>query len=372
MALRPVPGGAWIPAHKKPGKPLAMIRTLLATTLLGVVALTPSPAAAQPAACSHRGALDDAYCDENRDLVADAPTDPARLRNPSTLVFAYTPVEDPALYASQFRPLLEHLTQCTGKRVVYFQVTSNAAQVEAMRSGRLHIAGFSTGPTAFAVNLAGAVPFLSDTGLDLPPVTGLVVFKRVVGTPDPALLDYYRQLYEATGRDFSSSGDASVEPVLYDSVQLADLPDAIDVGAETVDGALWIALLAAPKPSAADLTNARAELAGRTLGIPVQHVSYRGSAPAQIDMLAGQLELVSDNPSSHSGPMQAGRIRCLAVAAPKRMPAFPDAPTWAEQGYPQMVASAWYGFSGPAGLPPPLTQRLNASLAAWLATPPAQ
>ena len=142
-----------------------MIRALLATavTALGTLAaltpgLLPANASAQ-AACSHRGALDDAYCDENRDLVADVPTDPSRLRNPSTLVFAYTPVEDPALYASQFRPLLEYLTQCTGKRVVYFQVTSNAAQVEAMRSGRLHIAGFSTGPTAFAVNLAGAVPF---------------------------------------------------------------------------------------------------------------------------------------------------------------------------------------------------------------------
>jgi phosphonate transport system substrate-binding protein len=147
--------------HKKPGKQLAMLRLLLATTFVNMAALAilPGLATAQPAACSHRGALDDAFCDENRDLVADAPTDPARLRNPSTLVFAYTPVEDPALYASQFRPLLEYLTQCTGKRVVYFQVTSNAAQVEAMRSGRLHIAGFSTGPTAFAVNLAGAVPF---------------------------------------------------------------------------------------------------------------------------------------------------------------------------------------------------------------------
>lgn len=57
----------------------------------------------------------------------------------------------PALYASQFRPFLERLTACTGRRTVYFQVTSNAAQVEAMRSGRLHIAGFSTGSTAFAV-----------------------------------------------------------------------------------------------------------------------------------------------------------------------------------------------------------------------------
>lgn len=111
------------------------------------------------AACAFRGSLDDTYCDEDRDMTADAPRDPSRLRDPSTLVFAYTPVEDPALYAQQFRPLLDYLTQCTGKRVVYFQVTSNAAQVEAMRSGRLHIAGFSTGPTAFAVNLAGAVPF---------------------------------------------------------------------------------------------------------------------------------------------------------------------------------------------------------------------
>jgi phosphonate transport system substrate-binding protein len=122
--------------------------------LLGLA--TAPDAAAQ---CAFRGGLDDAYCDENRDLVADTPTDPSKLRDPSTLVFAYTPVEDPALYASQFKPLLDHLTTCTGKRVVYFQVTSNAAQVEAMRSGRLHIAGFSTGPTAFAVNLAGAVPF---------------------------------------------------------------------------------------------------------------------------------------------------------------------------------------------------------------------
>jgi phosphonate transport system substrate-binding protein len=125
------------------------------------VALAPASAQAQQAAdgCSFRGSLDEAFCDENRDMVADAPRDPSKLRDPSTLVFAYTPVEDPALYASQFRPFTDHLTRCTGKRTVYFQVTSNAAQVEAMRSGRLHIAGFSTGPTAFAVNLAGAVPF---------------------------------------------------------------------------------------------------------------------------------------------------------------------------------------------------------------------
>ena len=52
-----------------------------------------------------------------------------------------------------------YLSQCLNKKVVFYQVQSNAAEIEAMRSGRLHVGGFSTGPTAFAVNLAGAVPF---------------------------------------------------------------------------------------------------------------------------------------------------------------------------------------------------------------------
>lgn len=143
-----------------------MIRHLFGTASLIALLGAAVPAAAQAPACPHRGGLDEAYCDEDRDLVADPPRDPARFRDPQTLVLAYTPVEDPALYANQFRPLTDHLTQCTGRRTVYFQVTSNAAQVEAMRSGRLHIAGFSTGPTAFAVNLAGAVPFAVKGGPD--------------------------------------------------------------------------------------------------------------------------------------------------------------------------------------------------------------
>ena len=110
-------------------------------------------------ACPNRGQLDTLYCDENNDLVADAPKDPKRWRDPSVLVFSYTPVEDPAVYQTVFKPFTDYLAQCTGKRVVYYAVQSNSAEIEAMRSGRLHVAGFSTGPTGFAVNLAGAVPF---------------------------------------------------------------------------------------------------------------------------------------------------------------------------------------------------------------------
>ena len=114
---------------------------------------------AQAQTCANRGDLDAQYCDANRDLVADTPTESGKLKNPSTIVFTYTPVEDPAVYETIFKPFTTHLAQCTGKKVVFYQVQSNAAEIEAMRSGRLHVGGFSTGPTAFAVNIAGAVPF---------------------------------------------------------------------------------------------------------------------------------------------------------------------------------------------------------------------
>ena len=109
--------------------------------------------------CANRGDLDAQYCDSNKDMVADTPTEAGKLKNPSTIVFTYTPVEDPAVYETIFKPFTAHLAQCTSKKVVFYQVQSNAAEIEAMRSGRLHVGGFSTGPTAFAVNIAGAVPF---------------------------------------------------------------------------------------------------------------------------------------------------------------------------------------------------------------------
>lgn len=112
--------------------------------------------AAEP--CKNRGGLDTIYCDEDGDLVADPPKDKSKWKNPNTLVFTYTPVEDPAVYKQAYAPFMEYLAKVTGKKVVYYTVHSNAAEIEAMRSGRLHIAGVSTGPTGFAVNLAGYIP----------------------------------------------------------------------------------------------------------------------------------------------------------------------------------------------------------------------
>ena len=103
--------------------------------------------------------LNTRYQDNDGDMVADIPADPSQQVDPSTLIFAYTPVEDPALYAEVWQEFLDHLSEATGKRVLFFPVQSNAAQIEAMRAGRLHIAGFNTGSNPLAVACAGFRPF---------------------------------------------------------------------------------------------------------------------------------------------------------------------------------------------------------------------
>ncbi len=106
-----------------------------------------------------RGQLDGKFCDRDGDLVADPPADSEEFVNPDTLVFAYTPVEDPAVYKEVWAGFIDHMEKTTGKKVAFFPVDSNAAQLEAMRAGRLHVAGFNTGSTPLAVNTVGFVPF---------------------------------------------------------------------------------------------------------------------------------------------------------------------------------------------------------------------
>ena len=107
----------------------------------------------------NRGTLDKAYCDRNFDQVADLPLDSKDWVDPKTIIFAYTPVEDPAVYANIWTNFVKHLEKHTDRKVVFFPVESNAAQLEAMRSGRLHVAGFNTGSNPIAVSCAGFVPW---------------------------------------------------------------------------------------------------------------------------------------------------------------------------------------------------------------------
>ncbi|MBI2468750.1 MAG: phosphate/phosphite/phosphonate ABC transporter substrate-binding protein, partial [Candidatus Rokubacteria bacterium] len=122
-----------------------------------LVATAAAAFAAEP--CAHRGKLDALFCDEDRDLIADPPKDPSKLVSPDPLIFTYAPVEDPVVYEGAWSDFLKHVEKVTGKKTKYFGLQNYAAQIEAMRSGRLHLSGFSTGSLVYAVNLAGAVPF---------------------------------------------------------------------------------------------------------------------------------------------------------------------------------------------------------------------
>jgi tripartite-type tricarboxylate transporter receptor subunit TctC len=108
------------------------------------------------------------------------------------------------------------------------------------------------------------------------------------------------------------------------------------------------------------------ELFKRLAGIELVHVPYRGSGPAFNDIVANQIE------GMITTLQEAGRnerVRILAVMSERRIPGWPDIPTIVEQGFPDLVASTWFGLSGPAGLPASVADRLHAEALGALAAP---
>lgn len=89
------------------------------------------------------------------------------------------------------------------------------------------------------------------------------------------------------------------------------------------------------------------------------HIPYRGSGPALNDTLAGQVNAQFDNLPSSMPHIQAGKLRALAVAAPKRVEGLPDVPTFAEAGMKDMNNMAWYGLVAPAGTPTAIITRVH-------------
>lgn len=135
------------------------MRRVATACCCAVLVLAAAPAQAQREACSNRGQLDTPYCDADGDLLADTPQDPRLLKDPGRLFFTNAPLEDPAVFKELMRPYVRHLAQCSGRSIRFYDVYSGAAAIEAMRSGRMHIGTMSSGDTAFAVNVAGAIPF---------------------------------------------------------------------------------------------------------------------------------------------------------------------------------------------------------------------
>jgi tripartite-type tricarboxylate transporter receptor subunit TctC len=105
-----------------------------------------------------------------------------------------------------------------------------------------------------------------------------------------------------------------------------------------------------------------AELFRRQSGASLTHVPYKGASLAMADLIGGHIPAVSSTLTTAAGQIKAGKARALALSSARRLPDFADVPTFAESGYPELVATVWFGLSGPAGLPPSIVARLNAEV----------
>ncbi len=111
------------------------------------------------------------------------------------------------------------------------------------------------------------------------------------------------------------------------------------------------------------------ELLNIAAGIHMQHVPYKGSGQAVIDLLGGQVQVMVSGMSSVMPHIKAGRLRPLAVTGAQRSPAVPDLPTIAESGFPKFEATAWYGVLAPAGTPKAIVIRLHDEIVRILKLP---
>ena len=110
------------------------------------------------------------------------------------------------------------------------------------------------------------------------------------------------------------------------------------------------------------------ELFARAAGIDLQHIPYRGGAPAITDTIGGQVPLVAINALEALPQVRSGRLKVLAVLSPNRSANFSEVPTIAESGFPGFEASVWYGLVAPVATPKPIVARLHAEVQKALQT----
>jgi tripartite-type tricarboxylate transporter receptor subunit TctC len=101
----------------------------------------------------------------------------------------------------------------------------------------------------------------------------------------------------------------------------------------------------------------------------VQHIPFRGSAPAVTELIAGRLDFMMDPPASMMEFIRDGRLRALAVSSAGHYFALPDTPTLAEAGIAGFDVTGWQGLIAPAGLPAPIVGRLNSEVRRILKEP---
>jgi tripartite-type tricarboxylate transporter receptor subunit TctC len=112
-----------------------------------------------------------------------------------------------------------------------------------------------------------------------------------------------------------------------------------------------------------------AESFAQEAGIAIEHVPYKGASQGLLDLVGGHIAFASQTLTSTFGQIRAGTLTAVAQTADRRLPDFPDLPTFKEQGFPDLVSTTWFSLSGPAGLPLDIVQKVNREIAKTMGRP---
>jgi tripartite-type tricarboxylate transporter receptor subunit TctC len=116
-------------------------------------------------------------------------------------------------------------------------------------------------------------------------------------------------------------------------------------------------------------THLLAELFNNVAGVRTLHVPYKGGGPAVVDLMGGHIHFFFSNPVNVAAQIRSGSLRAIAVTGESRNVAFPDVPTFAEEGLPAMQLTNWQGVGGPAGIPKAIIDRISAEVGKLVARP---
>jgi tripartite-type tricarboxylate transporter receptor subunit TctC len=171
--------------------------------------------------------------------------------------------------------------------------------------------------------------------------------------------NFYAKLPYDAVKDFAPVTEVALTPLILvvpPSLPVSNVKELITL-AKSRPGEINFA-----SAGAGNVTHLAAELFKSMTGINIVHVPYKGSAPALVDLMAGQLSMYFDTMPSSLPHVRAGKLKALAVTSAKRSLAAPDIPTVAESGLPGYETSSWFGILAPAGTPAAVVSKLNHEL----------
>ncbi len=243
------------------------------------------------------------------------------------------------------------------------------------------------------------VPFAAGGGTDL--VARTVAQKLTEALGQPCVVDNRTGAAGTIGADIAaksppdghtlllgSNGPLAINPSLYAKLPYDAARDFSPVALATIMPFLLVThpslpvksvreLIALAKahpnqlnygsPGSGSTTHLANELLKSMTGMKIAHIPYKGAAPAATNLISGEVQMMSGDLSTLLPHVRSGRMRALAVTSAKRSTLLPDMPTVAESGVPGYDASGWFGVLVPAGTPPAIIERLNATIVKGLA-----